>query len=445
MPHHLPQTGVIYWFRNDLRLHDPIALRQAIDFAELHQTWLLPVYIYDTALNEPSPWGFPRLGEHRRVWIQQSVAGLAHKITGLGSQLLQIEGKPAEILAALSAFLGYCVVFCEEIATPFEQMQVTALKRAGVEIQTHWQSTLMSIEDLPLPPHKLPDQFTKFRQLLEKPSFKAAPPASSIEHLPPLPPAGQLSTLRDRFPNITANETPYKADPRSSFPSWQAAHESGERAALQHLQRYCDRLLPSTYKLTRNGLQGMDYSTKWSPWLATGALSARTAWQRIQMFKAQHGANESTYWIGFELLWRDHFRWLHLKHGHHLYKRLGLWPTLKQAIEHTEQKFNSWRLAQTGQPFVDAGMRELNATGYVSNRMRQNLASFLIHDLSCDWRAGAAWFEAQLIDYDVYSNQGNWLYLSGQGTDPRGSRRFNPDKQASDYDSDWAYRRLWSA
>jgi deoxyribodipyrimidine photo-lyase len=75
--------------------------------------------------------------------------------------------------------------------------------------------------------------------------------------------------------------------------------------------------------------------------------------------------------------------------------------------------------------------------------MRQNVASYLIHDLGCDWRAGAAWFESHLIDFDVYSNQGNWLYLSGHGTDPRGSRRFNPDKQAKDYDADRSYRDMW--
>ena len=88
-------------------------------------------------------------------------------------------------------------------------------------------------------------------------------------------------------------------------------------------------------------------------------------------------------------------------------------------------------------------MRELTTTSYLSNRMRQNLASYLIHDLGCDWRAGAAWFETHLIDFDVYSNQGNWLYLSGCGTDPRSGRRFNPDKQANDYDPDGSYRALW--
>ena len=88
-------------------------------------------------------------------------------------------------------------------------------------------------------------------------------------------------------------------------------------------------------------------------------------------------------------------------------------------------------------------MRELAASGYLSNRLRQVAASYLLHELDDDWRAGAAWFEAQLVDYDVYSNQGNWLYIAGRGTDSRGGRRFNPDKQAAEYDADGAYRRLW--
>ena len=88
-------------------------------------------------------------------------------------------------------------------------------------------------------------------------------------------------------------------------------------------------------------------------------------------------------------------------------------------------------------------MRELAATGYLSNRLRQVVASYLIYDLRGDWRAGAAWFESQLVDYDVYSNQANWLYIAGRGTDPRGGRRFNPIKQAQDHDADGSYRIMW--
>jgi deoxyribodipyrimidine photo-lyase len=134
---------------------------------------------------------------------------------------------------------------------------------------------------------------------------------------------------------------------------------------------------------------------------------------------------------------------MHLKHGRKMYRFKGLsrQPVLKP--QHQVEKFTAWCTGNTGHDFIDAGMRELISTSYVSNRMRQNLASYLIHDLACDWRAGAAWFESKLIDYDVYSNQGNWLYLSGHGTDPRGVRRFNPDKQAKDYDPEGVYRAMW--
>ncbi len=186
---------------------------------------------------------------------------------------------------------------------------------------------------------------------------------------------------------------------------------------------------------------GLDYSSKWSPWLATGSLSPRQAIAQLRQFEATHGVSDGSYWLWFELLWRDYFRFLHLQHGHTLYRARGLGPA--QATPHDDQRFAAWCAGQTGQPLVDAAMCELATTGYLSNRLRQVVASYLIHDLGCDWRAGAAWFEAQLLDYDVYSNQGNWLYIAGRGTDPRGGRRFDPVKQAATYDPDGAYQRLW--
>ena len=100
-------------------------------------------------------------------------------------------------------------------------------------------------------------------------------------------------------------------------------------------------------------------------------------------------------------------------------------------------------MGECGEPFIDAGMRELRHTGYLSNRLRQVVASYLIHNLKLDWRAGAAWFEAQLIDYDVYSNQGNWLYIAGLGTDPRGGRAMRIEKQTLEHDRDETYRQKW--
>ena len=159
-------------------------------------------------------------------------------------------------------------------------------------------------------------------------------------------------------------------------------------------------------------------------------------------FEAEHGASDSSYWLWFELLWRDYFRLLQRKYGRRLFNGSGLKGNASPP--HDAAAFDRWRSGQTGHALIDAGMRELAATGYISNRMRQIVASYLIHELGCDWRAGAAWFESCLIDFDVCSNQGNWLYIAGFGTDPRGGRRFNPNKQAAEHDADGHYRALWS-
>ena len=443
-----PKTGVVFWFRNDLRLHDQPALQQAIALANQLQTWLLPIYIHDDALRALTPWGFPRTSPAREAWTGMAVNDVARQLAEHGSQLYQWRGPSVEIIQALCQALPTAWLVCEDIAAPFEQAHVQQLKAAGVNIQTVWQSTLMRMSDLPFAVNRVPDQFTTFRQQVERPALKVETPLPVPAQLPALPAHSFLTNQLQQRPNwldnaLAPTAADHMPDPRSAFPFGPGNFDGGETAALAHLQRYCNSTLPRTYKLTRNGLLGVDYSTKWSPWLATGALSARQAWAAVKQHEQLHGANESTYWIGFELLWRDHFRWLHHKYGQWLYRRQGLHakPSLNQ--RHSAEAFEAWCTGQTGHDFIDAGMHELSRTAYLSNRMRQNVASYLIHDLGCDWRAGAAWFESQLIDYDVYSNQGNWLYLSGNGTDPRGSRRFNPDKQAKDYDPDKTYRDIW--
>lgn len=434
-------SGVVFWFRNDLRLHDNPALQQAIALAEQRRTWLLPVYVHDNALQLTSPWGFLRTSDHRLAWTAMAVQDVAQQLLALGSQLLQLSGDPIEVLRALMTQLHASTLVCEDIGAPYERAHIQGLEKCGLDVQVVWQSTLMAPEQLPFAPHDVPDTFSSFRREVERLPFTPAKPMPRVQAMPALPEQASLDALAAR--SVVPSNCAPLSDPRSAFPWSQAEFHGGERAALAHLAQYCHRGLPHSYKATRNGLYGSDYSTKWSPWLATGALSARQAWAAIQAFEAQQGATESTYWIGFELLWRDHFRWLHLKYGERMYRRRGLSDASIQQREHNARGFERWRTGQTGHALMDAGMRELNATGYTSNRLRQNLASYLIHDLRCDWRAGAAWFESQLIDFDVYNNQGNWLYLSGRGTDPRGSRRFNPDKQVLDYDADGAYRELW--
>jgi len=426
-------SAALFWFRNDLRLADNAALRAATMAAQP----LFPVYVHDPTQHMATRWGFPRTGIHRRRFLADTLEGLARRLRAIGSDLAQIEGRPRDALTALAHEVGAAVIYAEEIAAPEEQHEVAALRERGLDVRTTWQSSLLEPEDLPFAIPDLHDMFTVFRQRVEKAGVMPRAPLPAPESLGPLPKASSTE-------HVPPRPTPEAlVDDRSSFPYFSEAFAGGETAATQHLDQYFARGLAHSYKATRNGLTGIDVSSKLSPWLASGALSARTAYAALKKFEAERGANDSTYWLWFELLWRDHFRFLHLKYGRRLYRARGL-NEAAATPPHDTEAFARWREGQTGEPLIDAGMRELAATGYLSNRMRQIVASYLVNELACDWRAGAAWFESQLLDFDIHSNQGNWLYIAGRGTDPRGGRRFNPQKQATDHDPNGTYRTLWS-
>ena len=132
-----------------------------------------------------------------------------------------------------------------------------------------------------------------------------------------------------------------------------------------------------------------------------------------------------------------------IKYGKNLFCRNE--PNIpKKNIKHNNDNFKLWTAGKTDNKFINAGMNELNRTGFLSNRMRQIVSSYLVNELSCDWEAGAAWFESQLVDFDAYSNQGNWSYIAGAGTDPRGGRFFNIEKQKNTYDPNSIYQNFWS-
>jgi deoxyribodipyrimidine photo-lyase len=219
--------------------------------------------------------------------------------------------------------------------------------------------------------------------------------------------------------------------------------QGGETAALTRLNQYFwQRDYLKSYKETRNGLLGADYSSKFSPWLALGCLSPRWIDAQVKAYETQRIRNESTYWLIFELLWRDFFRWIAAKHGKQIFHPSGL-QGIPIPWQEDWLQFRLWQEGKTGFPLVDANMRELAATGFMSNRGRQNVASFLTKNLGINWQLGAEWFESQLIDYDVCSNWGNWNYTAGVGNDARGFRYFNITKQSRDYDPKGDYLRHW--
>ena len=192
---------------------------------------------------------------------------------------------------------------------------------------------------------------------------------------------------------------------------------------------------------------GLDFSTKFSAWLALGCITARQIHEDLIAFedgttdlgKGVHGygkgENKGTAAIRFELLWRDYFRLATRKFGPRLFRIGGFkndtstsWK-YPQKDKETQHNVNRFLEGTTGTGFIDASMRELYLTGYTSNRLRQNVASYLAKHMGVDWRVGAEWYESLLTDYDLSSNWGNWQYNAGVGNDPREARTFNPVKQ----------------
>ena len=475
---------VLYWYRRDYRLSDNPALAHAIALANDTGQGLLPVV--SACDNPPTPWSFVRRGPHRLAYEAQARAGLATRLKALGSDLYEpdqavavgeaVDGgvvedvngnnnkqtqtikvrhisQPSESVQALvdlAQRMQVSHIVCEAINAPEELDEIHALKHAGLNVTTIEQSALLPHDSLPFELSKTPTVFSEFRRQVEKAKVMPRTPLAAPAQMPRLPDPvvgaqpHHSTAAWSVTPPATPPATPPTLDSRSALPYQLPDWQGDEDHAQAHLGRYFASTLPGRYKTTRNGLIGTDYSTKFSPWLANGALSAAQIYQALQDHEATYGGNDSTYWICFELLWRDHFRLMMQRFGGQLFRRDGLAKSPVASATHNPQGFKRWCAGQTGHAFIDAGMRELAATGYLSNRMRQNVASYLIHDLGADWRAGAAWFEHCLVDFDVHSNQGNWAYIAGVGTDPRGGRRFNPEKQAHDYDRDASYRQLWS-
>lgn len=423
---------LIVWFRNDLRLHDHAALYSALHKSEE----IIPVYCFDPRMFEKTSLGFNKTGNYRAKFLLQAVENLRSNLQKVGSNLLILHGNPEELIPQAAKDHGVQGIYFSEEVTTEEKAVESALENAayklGIETASYWQSTLFNLEDLPFPVSQTPEVFTQFRKECEKLSKvrKAISAPTSIKS--PIIEWGE-------FPDLSKHGLENPAISSQAV----LVFEGGEDEGIGRLQTYFwknDCL--KTYKETRNGLLGADYSSKFSPWLALGCLSPRYIFEEVKRYEKEVKKNQSTYWLIFELIWRDYFRFIAKKHGNKIFKISGIKKNADN-WNRSEKLFQKWTDGNTGIPFVDANMRELNASGFMSNRGRQIVASFLVNDLNLDWRWGAAYFESQLIDYDVCSNWGNWMYVAGVGNDPRENRYFNILKQAHNYDRKGEYVRHW--
>ncbi|MEM0999706.1 MAG: DASH family cryptochrome [Bacteroidota bacterium] len=419
----------ILWFRNDLRLRDHVALNGAAEEGPV-----IPVYVVPNAWNGKSrEAGLARMSARRKAFLRECLADLRQSLQERGSELIVRTGRPAQVLADLAEEVGAEAVHYTFEPADQERRAAARVKQAlagvGVECYDYDGATLYYSEDLPFPASQTPDTFSKFRGKVEK-YGEVQPPVTipTLEAPATWPDAGNLPEV----PQV-------EADPRAVLP-----FKGGETAALERLMAYCGPKGPlREYKETRNGLLGADYSSKFSPWLATGCISPRTIYAQVRRYEEAVIKNKSTYWLIFELLWREYFRFWTERHGNSLFQFAGPRNAPYKVHPQQESRFQAWIEGQTGAPLIDANMIELSQTGFMSNRGRQIVASFLVKDLGVNWTWGAEYFESQLLDYDVCSNWGNWTYVAGVGADPRQDRYFHTLVQADRYDGKGAYVRHW--
>lgn len=423
----------IVWFKTDLRLYDNEALIKAIAQSEE----IIPVYCFDDAHFETTQYGFKKTGNYRAKFLLESLQDLDSSLRKMGSGLVILKGKPeVEIPKIVKEYRALKVFAKREVA--FEEKQTenlvqTALFKLRCELETFSTSTLYHAEDLPFAIKDIPDVFTTFRKKTELDASVRPVLKRPITITSPNIPKLILPTLKELGLRFSA------IDSRAAI-----QFKGGETAAMKRLNHYFfETKSLSVYKETRNGMVGEDYSSKFSAWLAMGCISPRAIYHEIIKYENENQANDSTYWLVFELLWRDFFRFMFKKYQTKFFLYSGIKSDNVNSKALNKKLVSQWINGTTPSDFINANMLELKQTGFMSNRGRQNVASYFCNELNMDWRIGAAYFESQLIDYDVCSNWGNWAYLAGVGNDPRKHRYFNIEKQANDYDKDRAFRDLW--
>jgi len=426
----------IHWFRKDLRVQDNASLSAIASQVDE----LVCVYLYngETGLNSIAVNSKSEaVGKHRINFINQSLKQLQDALSGLNQRLviLPLNGASSlEPLLELVDTLGVTHVSSEWHCGFNEQEQWRVLQdnisKLAPEVQFIQEnsSTLYDVSQFPFSVENMPGTFSPFRKKLEK-YCEVKTIAEKVTSLP-------------GAPDVSFNQ-PICATQLAVAENHYARLCGGESSAHDQLRYYLwDTDNISQYKETRNGLDGWDFSSKLSAWLSLGCISARQVFAELQYYESERVKNDSTYWLFFELLWREFFHWHHFVNGKRLFSASGVQGKAR-STRFDSATFLQWQQGETGFPIVDACMRQLLKTGFMSNRGRQLVASCFVHELGLDWRYGAKYFEYQLIDFDVASNWGNWQYLGGVGADPRGHRQFNLQKQTEIYDPEHEFINQW--
>jgi deoxyribodipyrimidine photo-lyase len=412
----------VLWFRNDLRLHDNTALVATA----AHADELIPLFVFDAHLRSTVA-----ASPTRSRFLRDCLAHLAAELERRGCPLVVRHGDPAQVIARLLADTRADVLAFNRDYTPYAKRRDAGVRAAahavGATVEEHADRLVFE-----------PDQvrtrtgggfvvYTPFRNAWLM-RYRADPPLPAAVPRLPRPVAGVAS---DPLP-------PAPAPPTGSGPV--AIPAGGEAAAQARLGAFLDGPLRH-YARDRNR-PAIDGTSRLSPYLRLGVVSLRSCVHEALARAARDRAatDGARKWVD-ELIWREFYLGLLDRHPHLLG---GAFRRELDAVQWNDDPagWRAWCAGRTGFPFVDAAMRQLAQCGWMHNRARMVVASFLTKDLLLDWRRGARWFMRHLVDGDPASNNGGWQWAASTGTDAQPYFRiFNPLLQGEKFDPDGAYVR----
>jgi deoxyribodipyrimidine photo-lyase len=396
----------IFWFRRDLRLQDNAGLYHALK----GNRPILPVFIFDTnILNQ-----LEDKADRRVVFIHTALNELQLQLKKMGSSLEVYHGTPLSIFISLLEKYSIEKVFTNHDYEPYalerDSAAASFLKNKGIFFSTYKDHVILEKEEVIKDDGRPYTVFTpysrKWKAVLTDHHLKSYPTEKYFSIFYKQPVTAILSLAEIGFKGVD-----------KTFPS-----------------KILDEDLLKKYKEQRD-FPAIDGTSKLGVHLRFGTISIRQL--------AAAGKHLSETYLN-ELIWRDFYHMI-LWHFPHVGKGKAFKPQY-DTIEWRKDsgEFDAWCNGQTGYPIVDAGMRELNATGFMHNRVRMIVASFLCKNLLLDWRLGEAWFAQKLLDFDLAANNGGWQWAAGSGCDAAPYFRiFNPYLQTKKFDPQLEYIKKW--
>lgn len=421
---------ILFWHRRDLRLADNVGLAMA----RQRSARVVGVFCWDPQILQRDD-----IADVRVDYLLGCLRSLAQGYAASGSQLLFLHGNPTEALPRLAKALEAQAVYWNWDVEPYAQTRDNAMIKAlhglKIDAQTCWDQLLHTPPEIV---SKAGDPYTVYTPFWKN--------WSSKEKSDPYPTLEQAIGLTDAELEIgqSAGVVPLPKLKDLGY-IWDKGQvlEPGEAAAQARLTEFIDRAI-ADYDEQRNFPAHPGTSTL-SPALKFGVIGIRTVWAATKAAREQARSEESIAGIQTwqqELAWREFYQHV-MFHFPELEQGAYRAPFKQFPWENQESQFQAWCEGRTGYPIVDAAMRQLNETGWMHNRCRMIVASFLTKDLILDFRWGEKYFMQRLVDGDLSANNGGWQWSASSGMDPKPLRIFNPASQAQKFDREAEYIRTW--